>query len=284
MTAGGIGHRRRLGRQLYRGARRSDAGWTGRRRRRRARREREHSARPHRGPDGAARHVVVAALGTAGRANHAHQIVFFASRKPSADRAASGHLRSAPPPEDHSNGSASPLRQHRRNRLRSASFEAAARAWNLRRSPSFLRSPTPAGHPGVPACVPIAPAAPRSIARSCAAPEFDPSAPAPDCAAWFRAPDKSICRAAARETSDCAAAARLAPASPARMPACGPPSSLSPLNDTRFTPARMLSATSGSSTPNARKSATQPLPRSSYKGTPRSFAKRRQLAQLRARP
>ncbi len=39
------------------------------------------------------------------------------------------------------------------------------------------------------------------------------------------------------------------PLFPARMPACGPPSSLSPLNETRSAPARRLSPASGSSTP-----------------------------------
>ena len=70
---------------------------------------------------------------------------------------------------------------------------------------------------------------------------------------------------------------------PARIPACGPPSSLSPLNETRSTPAARLSATSGSSMPKARRSTMQPLPRSSYTGMPRSRSERRQFAQLRPR-
>ena len=89
-------------------------------------------------------------------------------QKQCADRATSGHLRSAPPPADRPNGSAAPLPPRPRNRSRSASLGAAARAWRLRRSRSFLRSPTPAGHPGVRASVPTARASPRSIARSSA--------------------------------------------------------------------------------------------------------------------
>ena len=60
---------------------------------------------------------------------------------------------------------------------------------------------------------------------------------------------------------------------PTRMPACGPPSSLSPLKVTRSTPARIASAASGSRRrPKAERSSSAPLPRSSMTGRPRRFA------------
>ncbi len=52
---------------------------------------------------------------------------------------------------------------------------------------------------------------------------------------------------------------------PAMMPACGPPSSLSPLKQTRSTPAASEACTEGSP---ARSSSRQPLPMSSITGTP----------------
>ena len=69
--------------------------------------------------------------------------------------------------------------------------------------------------------------------RSCAARESGPTVQTADAGALLRAPGRSSCRRAARGTADCGGAARSIPASPAIMPACGPPSSLSPLKDTR---------------------------------------------------
>ena len=52
-------------------------------------------------------------------------------------------------------------------------------------------------------------------------------------------------------------------------PACGPPSSLSPLNSVRSAPAAMLSRGSGSpGRPSRAKSKSAPLPASSITGTP----------------
>ena len=60
--AGGILHRRRLGRKFHGRHGRSDARWPGRSRRRRARRERKHSDQSDRGPHGAAGDAAVEAL------------------------------------------------------------------------------------------------------------------------------------------------------------------------------------------------------------------------------
>ena len=54
--------------------------------------------------------------------------------------------------------------------------------------------------------------------------------------------------------------------SPAMMPACGPPSSLSPLKVTMPTPASMLWRTVGSVIPCSAKSTKQPEPKSSTSG------------------
>ena len=59
------------------------------------------------------------------------------------------------------------------------------------------------------------------------------------------------------------------PRRPTIRPACGPPSSLSPLNVTRSAPAATRSRTTGSrGRPNGERSISAPLPRSSSTGTP----------------
>ncbi len=146
--AGGIVHRRRLGRQFHRGAGRSDAGWIGRRRRRRACGQREHSARSHRGSDGAAGDAALARYKQAARITRASVVLFGWKHGPQIEQQPAvfdprHHRRIA------QDGSAAPLPPRRRNRSRSTSFVAAARAWSRRRSPSCLRSPsrTNAGQP-----------------------------------------------------------------------------------------------------------------------------------------
>ena len=65
-----------------------------------------------------------------------------------------------------------------------------------------------------------------------------------------------------------------------RCPACGPPSSLSPLKVTRSAPAATRSRTTGSlGRPSAERSTSAPLPRSSITGTPRSRPSGDQLPQ-----
>ena len=60
---------------------------------------------------------------------------------------------------------------------------------------------------------------------------------------------------------------------PTISPACGPPSSLSPLNVTTSQPAASLSCGSGSrGSPNWARSTSAPLPRSLASGTPRACA------------
>ena len=71
--------------------------------------------------------------------------------------------------------------------------------------------------------------------------------------------------------SGCRRMASIAAAVPTATPACGPPSSLSPLKVTTSAPAARLSRTAGSSA-NSGKSASAPLPRSSISRPPRSWA------------
>ena len=66
--------------------------------------------------------------------------------------------------------------------------------------------------------------------------------------------------------------ASMAAVRPTAMPACGPPSSLSPLKVTMSQPAATLSASAGSSL-NSSRSASAPLPRSSISTAPRSCAR-----------
>ena len=75
--------------------------------------------------------------------------------------------------------------------------------------------------------------APRASAGSCAERECSPIAPAAGCAAWFPAPGRSSCPTRSARNSGLRRRRATISASPARMPACGPPSSLSPLNETR---------------------------------------------------
>ena len=67
------------------------------------------------------------------------------------------------------------------------------------------------------------------------------------------------------------------------MPACGPPSSLSPLKVTRSTPRRSDVARPRAPRRTARRSARAPLPRSSITRAPRSWAKRDELVERRLR-
>ena len=74
----------------------------------------------------------------------------------------------------------------------------------------------------------------------------------------------------------------MASAEPRMIPACGPPSSLSPLKVTRSTPRRSDSRAAGSSA-NSGRSARAPLPRSSMTSAPRSWAKPHELLDARLR-
>ena len=63
-------------------------------------------------------------------------------------------------------------------------------------------------------------------------------------------------------------AAATASAAPTITPACGPPSSLSPLKQTSAAPARTERRTAGSSSSSGASSASTPEPTSSITGTP----------------
>ncbi len=73
--------------------------------------------------------------------------------------------------------------------------------------------------------------------------------------------------------SGCLRIVSMTAARPTAMPACGPPSSLSPLNVTTWAPAAMLWLTPGSSA-NTSSEPRAPLPRSSIMAAPRSAASR----------
>ena len=91
----------------------------------------------------------------------------------------------------------------------------------------------------------------------------------------------SPCPAASPAPAGRAEAARPAPPRPTMRPACGPPTSLSPLNVTRSAPAARRSAGVGSwARPNAAVSSSAPLPRSSTTSAPCSCASRASVGRI----
>ena len=93
------------------------------------------------------------------------------------------------------------------------------------------------------------------------------------------APRVSSCPRAAPASVDSCASALPDPRRPTMMPACGPPSSLSPLKVTRSAPAAMHSLGIGSfGRPNRVRSTSDPLPRSTASGNAVTVRERGQLA------
>ena len=95
-----------------------------------------------------------------------------------------------------------------------------------------------------------------------------------------RARRASACPRAARAAADAGAAARRGPRGPTTMPACGPPSSLSPEKVTRSAPAARVSLADGSS-PVTKCLTSTPEPRSSTSGSSWRCATRRELRERR---
>ena len=97
-----------------------------------------------------------------------------------------------------------------------------------------------------------------------------------------RARRPASCRRGRRARSGAGGAWRRASARPTTIPACGPPSSLSPENSTRSAPSASASATVGSSGGIPWPCASSPEPTSYRNGTPRLSRERGEV--LRARP
>ena len=101
-----------------------------------------------------------------------------------------------------------------------------------------------------------------------------------------RARPASSCRAAARASADCSRMRAIErPRGRRRCPACGPPSSLSPLKVTRSAPARdaLARRSARAAGRSGARSTSAPLPRSSTTGTPCARAERGELAPARPR-